>query len=162
MTSPPAPVADPTAPDPPLELEARDAHDWTPLTSAVVDGDVARVTTLLAAGADPNATHDRGFTVLMSAVASMERQVTIVHRLVAAGADPHACSELGWNAFHAAIDVNGSEANAEPSVRSILGVLKDLGVDINHRDRDGVTPLARARAFGTPLEVRVLEELGAT
>jgi hypothetical protein len=59
-----------------------------------------------------NATHDRGYTVFMSAVASMERQRVIFERLVAAGADPHAVSELGFTAFHAAVDVSG-EANEE-------------------------------------------------
>ena len=81
--------------------------------------------------------------------------------LVDAGADPCAVTDLGWNAFHAAIDVNGAEANAEASLRAILTLLRDLGVDINHTDRHGATPLDRARMFGTQIEVRVLEELGA-
>jgi ankyrin repeat protein len=144
-----------------LNLEARDCYGWSPLDSAVSDGDVRRVRMLLAAGANIGATHDRGYTVFMSAVSSMERSPEMLRLLVDAGADPHAVTELGWTAFHAAIDVNGAEANAEASVRAILTLLRDFGVDINHADRSGTTPLDRARAFGTRIEARVLEELGA-
>ena len=52
-------------------------------------------------------------------------------------------SELGYNAFHAAIDVI-CEANAEESVRNTLSYLKELGVDLEHRNNHGHTPLARA------------------
>lgn len=81
--------------------------------------------------------------------------------LVAAGADPHAVSELGDNAFLAAIDVNGPEANAEESVRATFSHLRELGVDINHRTNSGETPLSRAIYSGNGVEVRVLCELGA-
>jgi ankyrin repeat protein len=143
-----------------LELEARDRHRWTPLTNAVVRGDLQQARILLEAGADPNATHDRGFTVFMSAVSSMDRAPDMLRLLLEAGADPHATTELGWNAFHAAIDVNGA-ANREESVRSTLGLLASLGVDINHRANGGGTPLSRAGHCGTEIEVRVLLELGA-
>jgi ankyrin repeat protein len=144
-----------------LNLEARDCYGWSPLGSAVGDGDLSSVRMLLAAGADVRATHDRGYTVFMSAASSMERSPDMLRLLVDAGADPCAVTDLGWNAFHAAIDVNGAAANAEASVRAILALLRDLGVDINHTDRHGATPLDRARTFGTKIEVRVLEELGA-
>jgi len=139
----------------------RDRFGWTPLDAATEDIDaLPQVDALLAAGADVNATHDRGFTVFMSAASASERDPQILERLVAAGADPHATTELGYNAFHAAIDVNGA-ANAEPSVRAIFGLLKRLGVDIEHRTNMGHTPLARAIEEGTGTEVRVLCELGA-
>jgi ankyrin repeat protein len=81
--------------------------------------------------------------------------------LIAAGADPHAVTGRGSNACHAAVDVNGSAANSEESVRSTFGFLHQLGVSINCRDLDGSTPLLRARAHGTSTEVRILRELGA-
>ncbi|RPI82103.1 MAG: hypothetical protein EHM42_09860, partial [Planctomycetaceae bacterium] len=141
-----------------LSTEDRDEFDWTPLAANV--GDPARLRALIAAGANVNAVHDRGFTVLMSAAAEMGRSVEALRVLVEAGADPHAVTDLGWNAFHAALDVNG-EANDEQSVRSVLGYLRQLGVDIELRNRAGQTPLARALLEGTALEVRTLCELGA-
>ncbi len=81
--------------------------------------------------------------------------------LVEAGANPHAVSELGWNAFHAAIDVNGPDANTDESIRSTLEALVKLGVDINHKDNHGVSPLERARRYGTKAEIKALLRLGA-
>lgn len=144
-----------------LPLEDADTHGWSPLDSAVSDGEDAlpRIRALIEAGADVNAAHDRGYTVFMSALGS-GRHPAVLRLLIASGAHPHAVTELGYNAFHAAIDVN-AEANAEESVRDTLGYLKELGVNIEHRNSNNQTPLARAIQEGTGLEVRVLCELGA-
>jgi ankyrin repeat protein len=144
-----------------LPIEDADAYESSPLDSAVSDGEegVERARALIECGANVNATHDRGYTVFMSAVGS-NRYQPMLRLLVEAGADPHAVSEYGDNAFHAAIDVN-FEANEDSSVRSTLAYLRDLGVDIEHRSKNGHTPLARAIAEGTGTEVRVLCELGA-
>jgi ankyrin repeat protein len=144
-----------------VDLEAPDEFGWTPLVGAMVDGNVERAAGLLAAGANVRHTHDRGYTVFMSAVSSPERSIEMMRLIIGAGAEPHAVTELGWNAFHAAVDVNGYEANTEESVRGTLEFLHRLGVDINHRDSHGATPLTRARASGTPTVVRILQELGA-
>jgi hypothetical protein len=114
---------------------------------------------LIEAGANVNATHDRGYTVFMSAVGS-GRCLDVLKMLIDAGADPHVISGAGYNAFHAAIDVNG-EPNAEESVRETFAFLKHLGVDIELRNLAGHTPLARAILHGTGTETRVLCELGA-
>lgn len=144
-----------------LPLEDADGHGWPPLVSTLGDGEEAlpRVRALIEAGANVNATFDHGYTVFMSAVGS-GRYPALLRLLVASGADPHAVTEFGYNAFHAAIDVN-FEANAEDSVRDTLGYLKELGVDIEHRNKNNQTPLARAIQEGTGVEVRVLCELGA-
>ena len=143
-----------------LNLEDRNTYEWTPLVTAIVEGSPDRVRLLLAVGADPHATHDKGFTAFMSAVSSSERSLEVIQALLDAGADPLAQTDLGYNALHAAIDVNG-EANAEPSVRQTLSRLVELGVDLEHRNSRGDTPLTRALLFGTPTEVQVLLELGA-
>lgn len=143
-----------------IDVEHPDRFGWTALTNAACDGDAPRVRALLAVGADPNARHDRGYTVFMSAVGAMERNVEVLKALIEGGADPRAVSELGYNAFHAAIDVNG-EANEEDSVRGILTFLTGLGLDIEGRNKRGDTPLMRAIECGTATEVRVLLELGA-
>lgn len=144
-----------------LPLEDADEYGWSPLDNAVSEGEsgMARIRALIEAGANVNATHDRGYTVFMSAVGS-SRHPAVLRLLIASGADPHAVTELGYNAFHAAIDVN-FEANAEESVRDTLGYLKELGVNIEHRNKNNQTPLARAIQEGTGIEVRVLCELGA-
>lgn len=144
-----------------LPLEDADEYGWSPLDNAVSDGEDAlpRVRALIEAGANVNAAHDRGYTVFMSAVGS-GRYPALLRLLVASGADPHTVTELGYNAFHAAIDVNG-EANAEESVLDTLGYLKELGVNIEHRNKNDQTPLARAIQEGNGIEVRVLCELGA-
>lgn len=144
-----------------LSLADSDYLGWSPLRDAVSDGafGLDRVRALIAAGADVNETHDRGYTIFMSAVGS-ERDARIMRMLVEAGADPHAVTELGWNAFHAAIDVSG-EATEEPSVRETLGYLRELGVNIEQKNHLGETPLAKAVFLGYGIEVRVLCELGA-
>ena len=140
-----------------LNIEDRDWLDWTPLMSGL--GDLDKTRALVAAGAEVNATHDNGYTVFMAAVGS-ERNPAVLRFLVASGADPHAVSGLGYNAFHAAIDVNG-EANSEESVRATLTYLRSLGVELELRNNRGQTPLARALAQGTAIEVEVLCEIGA-
>ena len=144
-----------------LDVEARNWLNWTPLLNAIGDGSLNGVKALLSVDANVNATTDRGYTVFMSAVSSSERNLDIMKSLVEAGANPHAVSNLGWNAFHAAIDVNGADANKEETIRSTLELVKQLGVDINHKDVKGVSPLERAREHGTKIEVRALRELGA-
>ena len=143
-----------------LPLDDEDRFGWSPLVSAVHDGARAMVEMLLDAGADVHATHDRGYTVFMSAVSCMERSIDVIDLLVERGADPLQKSELGYTALHAAIDVNG-EANAEESVREVFRYLVDAGVDMEARNHQGQTPLIRALSFGTTTEVRVLLELGA-
>lgn len=105
---------------------------------------MARAKALLLAGANPNATHDRGFTVLMLAASSMNRSVEMLKVLVEHGADPRAVSELGWNAMHAALDVNGAEANRPEVVKGILTYLHELGLNRNQRNARGMTPADRA------------------
>jgi ankyrin repeat protein len=144
-----------------LDVEDQDCLGWTPLVAAINDGSLEGVKALVSVGANVNATHDRGFTVFMSAVSSSARSLEIMNVLVEAGADPKAVSELGWNAFHAAIDVNGPEANSVESIRSTFELLAKLGVDINHKDAQGVSPLERAKECGTEAEVQALLQLGA-
>ena len=134
----------------------------TPLMVAAGSGEGATAETLrllCSLGADPNATRDHGFTVLMTAASSLSRDVEVLRLLVDHGADPHAVSEYGGNVLHAAVDVNGAEANSPDCVRAILGYLHGLGVSLEQRDRQGMTPMERAGWKGTAVENKVLAEL---
>lgn len=145
-----------------VPINDADEFGWSPLRYALGDGEdtLQRVRTLIEAGADVNATSDSGYTVFMSAAGSENRSRALLRTLVEAGADPHAVSEYGYNAFHAAIDVMG-EANSEGSVRETFEYLAELGVDIEQRNSEGHTPLARAMQEGYARDVKALCDLGA-
>ncbi|MFO0833635.1 MAG: ankyrin repeat domain-containing protein [Phycisphaerales bacterium] len=144
-----------------LPIEDQDKYGCGPLCNAMSDGEdgIERIRAYIDAGANVNAVHDRGYTVFMSAIGS-SRHPSVYRLLVERGADPHVVSELGYNAWHAAIDVSG-EANSEESVRAIFSYLKELGVDPEHRNNLGETPLAYAISRGTGIEVRELCAAGA-
>ena len=142
------------------ELEARSEFGWTALVNAILDGEIDRARLLLDAGADVHVTWDHGFTTFMSAAGSMGRSAAMLDLLVEFGVDPHAISEHGWNSWHAAIDVS-SDANTERSVMETYAALRRLGVDIEHRNKAGETPLGRAIFLGTAIEVRGICQMGA-
>jgi ankyrin repeat protein len=143
-----------------LDLEARDQHGWTPLIAAidVRPESLGRVKALIAAGAEVNATDDHGFTTVMraTAIASVE----ILQTLIDAGADPHAPSDYGWNAFHAGIDMGHREQRAA-DLLACFRLLRSLGVDIQHKNQGGETPLERAIHRGTEADLGALLAAGA-
>lgn len=137
-----------------VPLEDEDTYGSSPLDSALSHGDEAlpRVQALIEAGANVNAAHDYGYTVFMSAVHSADG-TEVLRRLLAAGSDPHAVSELGCNAFHAAVD---SSCSVEA-----MAFLKELGVDIEHRNNREQTPLASAIESDSAQRVRAFCDRGA-
>lgn len=145
-----------------LNIQDISEYGGSPLVTAVGDvpEGIKKLKALIAAGANVNERHDQGFTVFMSAVGSMERCPEMLRLLIEAGADPYALTEKGYNAFHAAIDVGGVKANSEESIRETFGYLKELGVDIEHRNGNNQTPLAFAVERGCSNEVKVLCEMG--
>lgn len=76
-----------------VKIASANAMRVQPLHSAVAQGSVAAVKALLAAGADPNARQQGGFTPLL--VASARGQLEIVKLLVLNGADPNAANDAG-------------------------------------------------------------------
>jgi uncharacterized protein len=142
-----------------LSFEHRGQFQCSPLMHAVHFGNMQMLRALIAAGADVRATHDHGYTLLMDSVGSSRMQ-EIASELLAAGLDPHAVSEFGYNAFHAGVDQDFSTRCLENSRRK-FGVLRGLGIDIEHRRNDGMTPLAFAVQRGSWGEVQALCELGA-
>jgi ankyrin repeat protein len=68
-----------------MRAAIRDGVNASALVAAVLAGDAARVTSVLANGADPNEVNDEGWTPLM--FAALGSEVAIVDQLVLAGAD---------------------------------------------------------------------------
>ncbi len=144
-----------------LNVEETNFVNWTPLVKAICEGSIEGVKTFIAVGANINSTHDRGYTVFMSAVGSEERKLEVIHLLLEAGANSLAISDLGFNAFHAAIIDNERGAGDAVLIRSIFELLLKLGVDINHKNKSGLTPLKLAKKHGTKTQVEELLRLGA-
>jgi ankyrin repeat protein len=144
-----------------FSIEEPIANGETPMVNAIEHGVTAleQLRALIACGANVNATV-RGWTLFQRAARCPARDVAVLKVLIEAGADPHALTEYGWSAAHLAVDVD-MEANCEESVRSTLGYLKEIGVDLNYGEEANWTPLEKAIQTGRALEVEVLCELGA-
>jgi ankyrin repeat protein len=101
----------------------------TSLHMAATKGDVARLKSILAHGADPNAVH-KGRSPLHSAVSAGKADALTV--LVAAGADINARDERGQTPLMAACSLGLSKGSTSAIA------LVELGADVNVvRDEDG-------------------------
>lgn len=126
-----------------VDLDARDENGTTPLMRVTEDGLSASVRTLLAAGADVNATDEEfGATPLM--VAAFRGEDEIVRVLLEAGAAPNLAARgsaageaAGWTALIAAA------TEARPFIVSLL---LDGGADPTAFDGQGKTALDTASA----------------
>ena len=137
------------------DVRAADATGSTPLMWAAQGGaDVALVRLLVRRGADVNAVHPRdGDTALLYAARAAKPDV--VAYLIDAGADPR-WESLGGMAANALI------AAAVQDRSDNLAVLVFKGVDVNRRNRDGLTALmAIATSWGRLNATRTLLWLGA-
>ena len=109
------------------------------LRTAAMNGDVGRVRSLLAQGANPNAQDNHGWTALRFAVNSDEPE--IVRLLVGSGADPSMQDKFGTSPVHAAMTVKSARA---------FEALRQENVDFNVRNGSGKTPL---QAISEDIEV---------
>lgn len=146
-------------------------------------GNIHKVRDLLALGADPNTSDERGATPLMFAVQS--GNIDLVELLIESGANVNAYPQNGNTALHAAVIAandsiaellirNGAEINAK-NVKGLtplhfavwygLPYLTDIliyyGADVNAKDYRGNTPLMLAAYAGAKLSARLLLENGA-
>ncbi len=122
-----------------------------PLADAARRGDVARVSALLAEGAQVNQTLGDGTTALHWA--SRQGNVDLVTRLLDAGADVSAVTRLGgYTALHLA---------AQEGVGDVVALLLARGADARARSTTGVEPLHFAAAAGNAVAVSALLERGA-
>lgn len=121
--------------------------DAQALTRAAGEGDVSRVRSLLAAGADVNATAESGETALMRA--SARGHLDVVEALLNAGGDVHAKSENGFTPFFMAVFFGHVEV-----ARALLAG----GSDPSEPTRVNTTAEKWARSWGSAEIVKLLDE----
>jgi ankyrin repeat protein len=173
-----------------VDVDARDADGRTPVMTATVARQTAAVRALLEAEADVDIRDDRLDNPFLYAGA--EGLLDILRLVNEAGADPAitnryggialipACerghvdvvrylleesdvdvdhvNNLGWTGLLEAIILADGDAAHQEIVRLLL----ENGADPELADRDGVTPLAHARAKGQSRIAALLEAAGAT
>ena len=116
-----------------------DAADPSNLIAAVVAGDVARVKTLLGAGADSNAKNAEDQNARPLHLAAVLGNAGAVDALLAAGADPDATADNGWTPLHSA---------AWKGKTNTIKALLAGDADPNAKDDEGMTVLGRALREG--------------
>ena len=112
-------------------------HIATPLTTVAEQNNLDILNYLVSIGADINVKDRFGNTPIMK-IMSGNRPLYIIQSMVGYGADVRAINDNGQNLLMILTDsIGGSIENR----RKIIQYLIDQGVDINHPDRNGVTPL---------------------
>jgi hypothetical protein len=112
-------------------IHARDLHDNTPLTYAVLKHSTSTVRLLLNAGADPNAARRNGTAALH--IAARQNYVTVAAALLEHGADPNAAMlDSGETPLHLAV---------ASGARELVGGLLQAGADPRIQLPNGDTAL---------------------
>ena len=172
------------------DIDGRDATGRTPVLAATHARQTESVRALFAAGADPDIRDDRLDNPFLYAGA--EGLLDILRLVNEAGADPALTNRfggtalipaserghvdvvrylltqsdvdidhvnrLGWTALLEAIVL----ADGGPPHQEIVRLLIEHGADLDIADKDGVRPLAHARARGQAAIAAALEAAGAT
>jgi uncharacterized protein len=139
------------------EVDAQDGQRFNPLLYGGAEGllDVVRVANEF--GADATIRNRYGGVALIPA--SERGHVEVVRYLLTETAvDVNHVNDLGWTALLEAILLS----DGGPRHQEIVALLLAHGADVDLADRDGVRPLAHARARGQSEIVAMLETAGAT
>jgi ankyrin repeat protein len=128
------------------EIPPSDKKLW----NAAAAGNVSKIRALLAAGASPNVTLDRGESALMRAVVFGHLDAALA--LLEAGAEPHARNVEGDNLLHDAAFGGNAEL-----VRTFL----QKGLHVNATNNCGFTPLMAAAMTDHVDIVQMLLKAGA-
>lgn len=118
--------------------EGVDAYGRTPLHYAAADSKASDVADLLAAGADPNAQDDNGWSALHFAAQAVSAECA--QALLQAGASVSLRDSFGNTALLRA--VFSSRGNG-----SVIRVLREAGADPHASNNHGVSPVSLARTI---------------
>ncbi|WP_353186572.1 ankyrin repeat domain-containing protein [Bosea sp. (in: a-proteobacteria)] len=169
------------------DLEARDGQGRTALLLAVAGNHVAVAEALLAAGASPDAQAANrdtpwllagaaGRAEIVAAMLPLKPDLSLRNRyggnalipacerahvetvklLLSSAIDVNHVNDLGWTCLLEIVILGDGGARHQEVAKLVLAA----GADPNRADRDGVTPLAHARARGQAAVARLIEQAG--
>lgn len=169
------------------DLETRDSQGRTALLLAVADNHVEMARALLAAGASPNtqaANRDTpwllagaaGRSEIVAAMLPLKPDLSLRNRyggnalipacerahvetvrlLLTSGIDVNHVNDLGWTCLLEIVILG----DGGPRHQEVAKLVLAAGADPNLADRDGLTPLAHARAKGQAAVARLIEQAG--
>jgi ankyrin repeat protein len=169
------------------DLEARDPQGRTALLLAVAGNHVEMAEALLAAGSSPNAQAANrdtpwllagasGRTEIVAAMLPLKPDLGLRNRyggnalipacerahvetvklLLTSGIDVNHVNDLGWTCLLEIVILG----DGGPRHQEVAGLVLAAGADPNLADRDGITPLAHARARGQGAVARLIEQAG--
>ncbi|ODT13275.1 MAG: hypothetical protein ABS57_19185 [Mesorhizobium sp. SCN 65-12] len=135
------------------DMNALDAQAYDVVTIAAVADNPELMSLAIELGNDPGLTTSpyRGTALIAAAHLG---HVEVVRRLIAAGAPLDHVNNLGWTALMEAVVLG----DGGPNHRQVVRLLVEAGADRSIADRDGVTPLAHARARGYTEIASLLEK----
>ena len=168
------------------DVNARDPSGRTPAHVAAFASNDDALQALAEAGADMNALEGRAYDVITIAAVADDPElmslaidlgnkpglvtspydgtaliaaahlghVEVVRRLIAAGAPLDHVNNLGWTALMEAVVLGDGGSNHQ----QVVNLLLDAGADRSIADRNGVTPLAHAKARGYSAMAASLEK----
>lgn len=164
-----------------MDVNTRDRYGNSPLHFAALNGSEHTVELLLSRNAEVDAQNNTGLTPLFHAI--LKKHVTVAKQLLTSGADMHVLNQDGDTVMFAAalsdsiecIDLLRSHGAAidderydgQTAVFSAIGYLLtlkyllELGADVNHRRKDGMTLLHCVAAIGSEPSLPILLDHGA-
>jgi ankyrin repeat protein len=138
------------------DVDIRDDNLANPFLYAGAEGLLDILRLVNEAGADPAITNRFGGVALIPA-SERGHVETVRYLLEESDVDVDHVNNLGWTALLEAVILGDGGLRHQ----AIVALLVDAGADPELADRDGVTPLAHARARGQTEIVAILVEAGA-